>query len=92
MTSSGADGPLELQFSIDDHPGVLRATDISAALGLRIPPRNSEGYRAWAHPPHREMVRALVRDAIAGPALCAEEGSDPGGALPDLGEILVQPL
>ena len=67
MTSTGADGPLELQFSIDDHPGILRAADISAALGLRIPPRNSEGYRAWAHPPHREMVRALARDATAGP-------------------------
>ena len=67
MTSKGADGPLELQFSIDDHPGVLRAADISAALGLRIPPRNSEGYRAWAHPPHREMVRALARDTTAGP-------------------------
>ena len=67
MTSRGADGPLELQFSIDDRPGVLRAADISAALGLRIPPRNSEGYRAWAHPPHREMVRALARDTTAGP-------------------------
>ena len=67
MTSRGADGQLELQFSIDDRPGVLRAADISAALGLRIPPRNSEGYRAWAHPPHREMVRALARDATAGP-------------------------
>ena len=67
MTSKGADGPLELQFSIDDRPGVLRVADISAALGLRIPPRNSEGYRAWAHPPHREMVRVLARDATAGP-------------------------
>ena len=67
MTSRGADGPLEIQFSIDDRPGVLRASDISAALGLRIPPRNSEGYRAWAHPPHREMVRALARDSTAGP-------------------------
>ena len=56
MTSQGAAGPLELQFSIDDRPGVLRATDISAALGPRIPPANSEGDRAWAHPPHREMV------------------------------------
>ena len=67
MTSRGADGPLELQFSIDDRPGVLRAADISAALGLRIPPHNSEGYRAWAHPPHRDMVRALARDTTAGP-------------------------
>ena len=67
MTYRGADGPLELQFSIDDHPGVLKAADISAALGLRIPPRNSDGYQAWAHPPHREMVQALARDATAGP-------------------------
>ena len=67
MTSRGADDPLELQFSIDDRPGVLRAADISAALGMLIPPRNSDGYRAWAHPPHREMVRALARDATAGP-------------------------
>ena len=67
MTSRETDGPLELHFSIDDRPGVLRPADISAALGLRIPPRNSEGYRAWAHPPHREMVRALARDATAGP-------------------------
>ena len=67
MTSRGAAGPLELQFSIDDRPGVLRAADISAALGLRIPPANAEGYRAWAHPPHREMVRALARDTTAGP-------------------------
>ena len=62
MTSREGDSLLELQFSIDDRPGVLRA-----ALGLRIPPRNSEGYRDWAHPPHREMVRALARDTTAGP-------------------------
>ena len=67
MTSRGADGPRELQFSIDDRRGVLRAADISAALGLRIPPANAEGYRDWAHPPHREMVRALARDTTAGP-------------------------
>ena len=67
MTSRGGDSPHELQFSIDDHPGVLRAADISAALGLRIPPRNSEGYRDWAHSPHKEMVRALARDITAGP-------------------------
>ena len=67
MTSKGGDSPHELQFSIDDRPGVLRAADISAALGLRIPPRNAEGYRDWAHPPHREMVRALARDTSAGP-------------------------
>ena len=69
MTSQGAAGPLELQFSIDDRPGVLTAADISAALGLHIPPANSEGYRAWAHPPQLEMVRILARDTTAGPVL-----------------------
>ena len=63
MTSRGAAGLLKLQFCIDDSPGVLRAADISAALGLRIPPANAEGYRACAHPPHREMVLILARDA-----------------------------
>ena len=67
MTSRGADGPRELQFSIDDRRGVLRAADISTALDLRIPPANAEGYRDWAHPPHREMVRSLARDTTAGP-------------------------
>ena len=67
MTSRGAYGPRELQFSIDDRRGVLRAVDISAALSLRIPPANAEGYRDWAHPPHREMVRSLARDTTAGP-------------------------
>ena len=66
MTSRGAAGPLELQFSIDDRPRVLKAVDILAALGLRIPPANSKGYRAWAHPLQREMVRILARDTTAG--------------------------
>ena len=67
MTSRDADGPLEIHFRIDDRHGVLSPAVISAALRLRIPPRNAEGYRDWAHPPHREMVRALARDATAGP-------------------------
>ena len=67
MTSRDADGPLEINFRIDDRRGVLSPAVISAALRLRIPPRNAEGYRDWAHPPHREMVRALARDATAGP-------------------------
>ena len=69
MTSRGAVGPRELQFSIDDLRGVLRAVDMSAALGLRIPPSNSEGYRDWAHPTQREMVLLLARDTIVGPVL-----------------------
>ena len=35
MTSQGAPSPLELRFSINDRPGVLRAADISAALACR---------------------------------------------------------
>ena len=62
-----ADGQLEIHFRIDDLCGVLSPAVISAALRLRIPPRNAEGYRDWAHPPHREMVRGLARDATAGP-------------------------
>ena len=69
MTSWGAAGPLELQFSIHDRPGVLRAADITAVLGLHIPPANAEGYRARAHPPQREMVRILARDITVGPVL-----------------------
>ena len=56
MTSTEADGPLEIHFRIDDRRGVLSPAVISAALRLRIPPRNAEGYRDWTHPPHREMV------------------------------------
>ena len=69
MTSRDADGPLEIHFRIDDRRGVLSPAVISAALRLRIPPCNAEGYRDWAHPPPRAMVRALARDATAGPVL-----------------------
>ena len=47
MTSRGEPSPLELRFTIDDRPGVLRAADISAALGLQIVQANSGGYREW---------------------------------------------
>ena len=60
MTSRGVPSPLELRFTIDDHPGVLRAADISAALDLQIPQANSGGYRDRPHPPQREMVRILA--------------------------------
>ena len=69
MTSREASGSLEIHFRIDDRRGVLSPAVISAALRLRIPPRNAESYRDWAHPPPREMVRALARDATAGPVL-----------------------
>ena len=69
MTSRGAPSPLELRFSIDDRPGVLRAADISAALGLQTVQANAGGYRDWPQPTQREMVRILGRDITAGPVL-----------------------
>ena len=48
---------------------MLRATDISAALGLQIPQANSGGSRDWPHPPQREIVRILARDTTAGRVL-----------------------
>ena len=69
MTSRGASSPLELRFSIDDRPGVLRAVDISAALGLQAEQANSGGYRDWPQPTQREMVHCLARDTTAGPVL-----------------------
>ena len=69
MTSRGAPSPLELRFSIDDRPGVLRAADISAALGLQTVQANVGGYRDWPQPTQRVMVRILARDTTAGPVL-----------------------
>ena len=69
MTSQGASSPLELRFSIDDRPGVLRAADISAVLGLQAVQANSRGYRDWPQPTQREMVRILARDTTVGPVL-----------------------
>ena len=69
MTSRGAPSPLELQFSIDNRPGVLRVADISAALGLPAEQANSGSYRDWPQPTQREMVRCLARDTTAGPVL-----------------------
>ena len=69
MTSRGVPSPLELRFSIDDRPGVLRAVDISAALDLKTVQANSRGYRDWPQPTQREMVRILARDTTAGPVL-----------------------
>ena len=69
MTSLGAPSSLELRFSIDDRPGVLRATDISATLGLQAVQANSGGYRDWPQPTQREMVRILARDTTVGPVL-----------------------
>ena len=47
MTSRGVPSPLEIRFSIDGRPGVLRATDIIATLGLPVVLANSTDYRLW---------------------------------------------
>ena len=60
MASRGALSLLELRFSIDDRPGVLRAADISVALGLPAKQANSGGYRDWPQPTQREMVQCLA--------------------------------
>ena len=69
MTSRGVLSPLELRFTIDDRPGVLRDTEISAALGLLAELANSRGYRDWPQPSQREMVHCVARDTTAGPVL-----------------------
>ena len=69
MTSRGVPSPLEIRFSIDGRPGVLRVVDITAALGLPVVLANSTDYRRWPQPSQREMVRCLTRDTIAGPIL-----------------------
>ena len=69
MTSRGVPSPLEIRFSIDGRPGVLRAADITAALGLPVVLANSIDYRRWPQPSQREMVRCLARDTTAGPIL-----------------------
>ena len=69
MTSRGAPRRMEIRFSISDGPGVLRATDIKAALGLPVVLVNSTDSRQWPQPSPREMVHSLARDTTAGPIL-----------------------
>ena len=69
MTSRGVPNPLEIRFSIDGRPEVLRAADIIATLGLPVVLANSTHYRRWPQPSQREMVRCLARDTTAGPIL-----------------------
>ena len=69
ITSRGVPSPLEIRFSIDGRPGVLRAADITAALGLPVVMANSTDYRRWPQPSQREMIRCLARDTTAGPIL-----------------------
>ena len=59
MTSRGVSDQMQLQFSIDGRPRILRAADITAALGLPLVLANSTDYRQWPQPSPREMVRSL---------------------------------
>ena len=65
MTSQGVSGQMQLRFSIDGSLGVLRAADITAALGLPVVLENSTDYRQWPQPWPREMVHSLSRDTAA---------------------------
>ena len=69
MTSQRVPSPLEIRFSIDGRPGVLRAADITAALDLPVTMENSTDYRQWPRPSQREMVRCLARETMVGPIL-----------------------
>ena len=69
MTSRGVPSPLELRFSVDGRPRVLRAKDITAALGLPAELVNPGGYKDWPQPSQREMVHCLARDTTVGPVL-----------------------
>ena len=73
MTSRGVPSPLEIRFSIDGLPRILRAADITAALGLPVVLANSTNYRRWPHPSQREMVRCLARDTTVGPILFRQQ-------------------
>ena len=61
--------PNALHFSIHGRPGILRASDITAALHLPVVLANAAGYRQWPHPSTREMVRLLSMDATSGSIL-----------------------
>ena len=69
MTSRGVANPTAIHFSVDGRPGILRATDIAATIGLPVILANSTGYRQWPHPLPREMVRLVSRDTSAGSIL-----------------------
>ena len=69
MTSRGVPSRLELMFSIDGRSRVLRAANITTALGLPVALVISAGYKDWPQPSQREMVCCLARDTTAGPIL-----------------------
>ena len=69
MTSRREANPTALHFAIDGRPGILRASDITAALHLPVILANAADYIQWPHPSTREMVRVLSMDATGGSIL-----------------------
>ena len=69
ITSRREANPTALHFSIDGRPGILRASDITAALHLPVVLANATDYRQWPHPSTREMVWLLSMDATGGTIL-----------------------
>ena len=69
MTSRREANPTALHFSIDGRLGILRASDITAALHVTVVLANVAGYRQWPHTSTREMVRLLSMDATGGSVL-----------------------
>ena len=69
MTSRRETNPTTLHFSIDGLPGILRASDITAALHMLVVLGNAADYRQWPYPSTREMVRLHSMDATSGTIL-----------------------
>ena len=69
MTSRHETNPSGLHFSIDDRLGILRASDIIAALHLPVVLANAADYRQWPHRSTRDMVRLLSMEATSGTIL-----------------------
>ena len=66
MTSRREANLTALHFSIDDRPGILWDSDITAALHLPVVLTNAVSYRQWPHPLTREMVWLLSIDTTSG--------------------------
>ena len=69
MTSRREANLTALHFSIDGQPGILQASDITAALHLPVVLSNAANYRQWPHPSTKEMARLVSMDATSGTIL-----------------------
>ena len=69
MTSRREANPTALHFSIESRPGILQASDITAALHPPVALANADDYRQRPHPLTWEMVRLLSMDATGGSIL-----------------------